>query len=187
MSQPQAVSRDDVLYAFAVEDDLGRETLMQYLATYPEYAQDLVDLSRELARSISDEPMSQADEQRVGIAITRLRTGAAKLSPRTLALQKFNAAASVLGIPPLAMMGFRERRVDPDTVPTPFLRRLAQALETTLEDLRVFLSQPATVSATRQNKSRVKPSRASKVSFEQLLLDAGVAPDRLKALLEQDE
>ncbi len=35
MSQPQAVSRDDVLYAFAVEDDLGRETLMQYLATYP--------------------------------------------------------------------------------------------------------------------------------------------------------
>jgi hypothetical protein len=187
MTQSQAISRDDVLYAFAVEDDVGRETLLRYLATYPEYALDLVDLSRELTRSISEEPLSQADEQRVDSAIARLRSGKLKPPPRTLAPQIFNAAANRLDIPLLAMVAFRERRVDLSTVPTRFLRALAQALETTLDDLRAFLSQPATVSATRQSKSRVQPAAPSKVSFEKILQDAGVTPERRQALLKQDE
>lgn len=187
MTQPQAISRDDVLYAFAVEDDVGRETLLRYLATYPEYTLDLVDLSRELTRSNSEAPLSQEDEQRIDSAIARLRNGKLKAPPRALAPQVFNVAANRLDVPLLAMVAFRERRVDLSTVPTRFLRALAQALETTLDDLRTFLSQPATVSTSRQSKSRVQPTAPSKVSFEKILLDAGVPAERRQALLKQDE
>lgn len=185
MSQTQLTSRDDVLYAFAVEEDVGRETLIRYLTTYPEYAHDLVNLSRELIRSISDESLSEAEEQRLDMAVARLQAITVKPISH-LAPQAFNAAADRLEIPLLAMVAFRERRVDLTTVPTRFLTRLAQALETTIDDLRTFLSQPAMVSTARQSKSRVKPTAATKQPFEKVLLDAGVAPERI-ALLKQDD
>ena len=41
-------SREDVLYAFAVEPTSGRETLERYLRDYPEYTTELIDLSYDL-------------------------------------------------------------------------------------------------------------------------------------------
>lgn len=187
MSQPQPISRDEVLYAFAVEDDTGRDTLMRYLATYPQYAHDLLDLSRELARIVPDEPFSEADEQRVDAAVARFRAGAAKSAPVTLAPQAFNAAADRLQLPLLAMVAFRERRVDLASVPERFLERLSRALETTLDELRAFLAQPPMASAARQSKSRIKPVAAIKVPFDKVLRDAGVDSERIHTLVDQGE
>ena len=47
-----APSREDVLDAFAVEPNHERNTLERYLRDYPQYAAELVDLSRELSRVI---------------------------------------------------------------------------------------------------------------------------------------
>lgn len=187
MSQPQPISRDEVLYAFAVEDHTGRDTLMRYLITYPQYAHDLLDLSRELARTVPDKPFSEADERRVDAAVARFRAGVAKSVPVTLASQAFNAAADRLQLPLLTMVAFRERRVDIASVPARFLERLSRALETTLDELLAFLSQPPMVSAARQSKSRVKPVAAIKVPFDKVLRDAGVDPERIQTLIDQGE
>jgi hypothetical protein len=187
MNQSQPMTRDEVLYAFAVEDDGGRDTLMRYLTAYPQYTHDLVDLSRELTRTALDEPLSAADALRVNSAVARYRAGTVKQAPVTLASQAFNVAAERLQLPLFAMLAFRERRVDLASVPARFLERLAGALETSLDQLRAFLSQPAMVSAARQSKSRVKPAAATKVSFEKVLRDAGVEVARVQALIERGE
>lgn len=187
MSQSQPMSRDEVLYSFTVEEDVGRDTLMRYLAAYPQYADDLVDLSRELARPVpDDEPLSETDERRVNAAVARFRSGV-KRTPAPLVPQAFNVAAERLQLPLLAMVAFRERRVDPTSVPVRFLERLARALEITLDELRSFLSQPPMVSVARQSKSRIKPVAATKMPFDKVLRDAGVDSERVQALVERGE
>jgi hypothetical protein len=57
-------SREAVLDAFAVESEPDRSTLERYLRLYPEYAAELVDLSRELSRETSKTAPSAADQAR---------------------------------------------------------------------------------------------------------------------------
>lgn len=66
-------SRELVLDAFAVESEAARSTLERYLQLYPEYAAELVDLSRELSRQASDdvEPLSAADRALIEAAWTK--------------------------------------------------------------------------------------------------------------------
>lgn len=187
MNQSQAMTRDEVLYAFAVEDAGDRDTLMRYLAMYPQYAHDLVGLSRELSRPASHEPLSAADAQSVDAAVARFRAGAGHRAPASFAAQAFNVAAERLQLPRLVLITFRERRVDLASVPARFLERLAGALESTLDQLRTFLSQPSMVSATRQSKSHIKPLAATKVPFEKVLRDAGVEAERVQALIDRGE
>ncbi|WP_438332253.1 hypothetical protein [Burkholderia pseudomallei] len=188
MSHQQPMSRDEVLRAFAVEENSGRDTLVRYLAAYPQYAHDLVDLSRELARAWVDEELFEEDERSVDIAVARFRAGGGlKGAVVTLKPQVFTAAAARLQLPLQAMLAFRERRVDLASVPARFLERLALALQTTLDQLSAFLSQPTLVSAARQSKSNAKPTAAAKVSFEKILLDAGVPQERVQELTERGE
>jgi hypothetical protein len=66
----QRPPREFVLDSFAVESEPGRSTLERYLRLYPEYAGDLIDLSRELSREIyeDDPPLSAADQARIDTA-----------------------------------------------------------------------------------------------------------------------
>lgn len=187
MNQSQAMTRDEVLYDFAMEDAGGRDTLMRYLAMYPQYAHDLVDLSQELTRPVSYEPLSAAELQRANAAVARFRTGAERRASASFAAQTFNVAAERLQLPRLVLISFRERRIDLTSVPTRFLERLAEAMGSTLEQIHTFLSQPPMVSATRQSKSRVKPVAATKVPFEKILRDAGVEAERVQALIDRGE
>lgn len=187
MTPSQPITRDEVLYAFAVEDHGGREILIRYLNEYPQYANALVDLSRELARPELDDSLSSAEDEYMDAAVARFLNKSTKQAPPTLAAQAFNVAAERLQLPLLVMLAFRERRVDLTSVPKRFLERLAEALETSLEQLRMFLSQPAMASATRQSKSRIKPVTATKVPFDKVLRDAGVASDRVYVLVERGE
>lgn len=188
MSHQQPISRDDVLYAFAVEENTGHDTLVHYLKTYPQYANDLVDLSRELNRASIDSDLSEEDERSIDAAVARFRAGGGlKNTAVTLPSQAFTAAAALLQLPIQAMLAFRERRVDLTSVPASFLARLAQALNTSSEQLHEFLSQPPLVSAARQSKSNVKPAAVTKVSFEKILLDAGVQKERVQEFIERGE
>ena len=62
-----------MLDAFAVESEPGRSTLERYLRLYPEYAGELVDLSRELSREVCDDtaPLSAADQALIDDAWTQ--------------------------------------------------------------------------------------------------------------------
>ena len=64
------LSRQEVLDAFAVEAGAGRGTLERYLRAYPQFATELLDLSRMLASQFWDEetPLSQEDEAKIDAA-----------------------------------------------------------------------------------------------------------------------
>ncbi len=190
MSHLMPPSRDEVLRAFAVEVHTGRDTLMRYLTRYPQYTHDLLDLSREMTRTFADNELSEEELRCLDVAVSRFRAGGGLKSAQAelkLEPKAFSAAATHLQLPLQAMLAFRERRIDLATVPARFLERLARELEAPLDQLRVFLSQTPMVSIARESKSSVKPAVAAKVSFEKVLLDAGVPKERTQALIERGE
>ncbi len=72
-SPTQNPSLEDVLGAFSMETNPGRETLEIYLRRYPAFAEALIDLSRELCRALPTtvEPLTAEDEARVDAAWRR--------------------------------------------------------------------------------------------------------------------
>jgi hypothetical protein len=184
-------SREAVLDAFAVENEPGRSTLERYLRLYPEYAAELVDLSCEISREVFDDdaPLSAADRARIDSAWSR---HAAALPAATsdlfsaLALDDWRAIAQRLDVPRQVVTALRERRVSLVSVPPGVLRRLAEAMRTSVPQLRSCwdLSRPVGV---RSYKADGKPVIGEQVTFEQLLIDAGVPAERRARLLAEAE
>lgn len=140
-------SREDVLYAFAVESDPGRDTLERYLRDYPQYADELIDLSYELSREVGEDetPLSNEDLALIDQSWQRHTDTAPKavLDPlSTLSVAEQRDLAQQLDLPRQVITAFREHRVDLDSVPLPFLERLATAMNSTTETLRNALALP---------------------------------------------
>ena len=180
--------RDDVLDAFLLEEDHGRATLERYLRNYPEYAAALIDLSREAARAerTDDIPLTPGEQSRIDAAwIThKAAVPATVTDPLTsMAPEKSKAIAQSLGVPRQVVSCFRDRKVDPNSVPHPFLKKFADILEVAIERLDELLALPAPQKLARSFKADGKPGNAEKASFEQILIDAGVAEDERARLL----
>lgn len=181
-------SREDVLGAFAVEPRSDRQTLERYLREFPTFASELVELSRELTRDLCEDeaPLSTEDQRQVDAAWLRHVDAA----PKSIAdpLASLSAAtlrdvAKQLDVPRQVVTAFRERRVIVTSVPRPFLARFAKALNSAIDDLVGALSlQPAPTMA-RSYKADGKPGANAPVTFEQLLIDAGVPDDRRASLM----
>lgn len=183
-------SKHDVLDAFAVEPDPGRETLERYLRTYPQYASELVDLSRELAlRYPPDEaPPSAEDQAKIDAAWVRHAAAApaAIADPfAALSVQELRDAAERLDVPRQVVTAIRNRRVRLSTVPRRFLARLAEAINSSLDQLVGALSSPWSPEFARSYKSDRKPVPSEAVSFEQALIDAGVPEDKRAQLMSE--
>lgn len=194
-------TREEVLDSFAVEPNPGRDTLERYLRTYPAFAADLVDLARELSRSVApdDAPLSSADLARIDAAWHRhfapVQRAASVPSPAlkqvtdpfaTLSVADLRTVARDLGVPRQVLTAFRERRVDLASVPSAFLMRLAAAVRSTHEALAAALAGPPAVDPAWSYKSNTKPSAEELIPFERLLRDAGV-PDADRAALLKEE
>lgn len=185
-------TREEVLDAFAVELNHGRETLEQYLRDFPEFSNELVDLSRELGRIyIEDEkPMPAQEQALIDAAWQRhmpIETKSLKDPLADLSVSQLREVASKLDVPRQVVTAFRERRVIVEFVPRRFLTRLAGALNDTVDLLIAALTIPAAPSLARSYKADGKPSAESAVSFERLLIDAGVAEDKRALLLTDDK
>lgn len=187
-SQPSA-TRDDVLRAFAVDFGEGPAVLSRYLTDFPQYAVDLVDLSRELTRSeVVEESLTEEDVLDVRRGLDRFRRKRKQnVEVPDLQPKAFLDAAKQLNLPLQVMMAFRERRVELVSVPIRFRCALADALRTTRTGLENFLALPPQVAAARANKSSVKPVAAEKVSFERILIDAAVASERVAELIYTED
>ncbi|MCE9671831.1 hypothetical protein LY474_28895 [Myxococcus stipitatus] len=183
-------SRDDVLDAFAVELNPGRETLERYLRDYPDLTSELVDLSRELSRPVCEDegPLAPEDEALIDAGWSRHRGATPKpVSPfDALSLDELRDLAKRLEVPRQVITAFRERRVDVASVPRRFLTRLAAALNSTPDLLVSTLRPQYTPELDRSYKSNTKPMVAAPVSFERLLIDAGVPEERRAGLMADD-
>jgi hypothetical protein len=179
---------DDVLSAFAVEADHNRPTLERYLRDYPQYAAELVDLSQALACDlpVSTAPLSGEDQSLIDAAWERHigRVSDPGDPFVSLTLVQWRAAASHLNLPRQIMAAFRERRVIVTSVPGPILERLAAVMNTTVDWWRDALARPPMlVPELRRYKADTQPAVDSQVTFERLLADAQITPERRASLL----
>lgn len=188
-SPTQNPSLEDVLGAFSVELDPGRETLTLYLRRYPQFAEPLIDLSRELNRVLPGgaAPHTTEDKARIEAAWRRhvkaLRPQAQPDLFAALSTQELRDLSKALDVPRQVLTAFRDRRVILDSVPRHFFSRLAAAIHQPLDQLAASLAPIAQPTPARSYKSDVKPTAGEPVTFERILIDAGVPADRRAQLL----
>lgn len=186
------MSRQEVLAAFAVEPEAGRETLERYLSAYPQFATELLDLSRMLASRFWDEetPLSQEDEARIDAAwLSHAAAGPAAVTDpfSSLSIPELREISTRLGVPRQVITAFRNRRVILSTVPPRFLERLAELVNTSMEQFVRTLSLPISQEAAQSYSSEHKPAPTEAVSFEQVLVDAGVPEDQRGQLMSETD
>ncbi|WP_318765075.1 hypothetical protein [Agrobacterium fabrum] len=184
-------SREAVLDAFAVESEPDRSTLERYLRLYPEYATELVDLSRELSREIPEDeaPLSVADQALVDAAWSQH----AKALPATasdpfaaLTADDWRTVAHHLDVPRQVITALRERRVSLLSVPRQFLQNLAVAMRCSVTQLELSWGNAPLV-AGRSYKADGKPNAGEQVTLEKVLIDASVPVEkRARLLVEAD-
>jgi hypothetical protein len=177
------VPLEDVLLAFSVEPVHDRATLERYLNHYPQFADDLVDMSHELriggggvSGILEDEATFQrALKQFVGAAAQVSGTAANPFDAfRGLA---FAELADTLRVPRSILIAFRDRLVIESSVPPAFAARIARSARTTVAGLMAHLQQPPILAATANYKADQKPSASGKVGLDALLDASGVTPE----------
>ena len=182
-------SRQDVLDAFAVEPDTGRATLERYLRDYPQFATELLDLSRMLASPFWDEETPLSSEDRAKIDAAWLRHAAAVPNPvadpfSSLSPRDHRKIAERLGVPRQVLTALRHRRVILSTVPGPFLARpCGPHQHLARSNLSGFCRSPPLLEPARSYSSERKPVTSEAVSFEQVLIDADVPEDKRAELM----
>ena len=187
MTDPRTSRLEDVLDAFTLEEAHAKATLDRYLTTYPQFAGELVDLSRELMQADpADDELSAADLAMIDAgwlkhAAAQPKTAADPFA--TLSPTRSREIATEMGVPRQVVTSFRERRIQPASVPRGFLRRLAGAVAISPDDLFAWLLPPPAPAFARSYRADAQPTAATQVSFERVLIDAGVAEDERARLL----
>jgi hypothetical protein len=188
MSGPAKPTREEVLDAFSVEKRADPETLEHYLRTYPDFAEDLIDLSWQLnsVTTQEEEPLTSMDTAKIETAWSIYRSSSASLKPdpfAALSATELRSAALNLGVPRQVLSAFREHRVLLSTVPKRFLSRLAATLNTSVETiLSLGPTSSLNFEMSRAYKADSKPKIAEQVSFVRLLTDAGVTDEKIRDL-----
>jgi len=180
-------SREAVLDAFAVETEPGRSALEHYLRLYPEYAGELVDLARELSRAAFEDtaPLSIADQALIGAAWSQHAAAMPAVVSDPLAaltVDDWRAVAQRLDVPRQVVTALRERRVALASIPGGFLAKFAEAVRSSVAQLQSSWG-PVRLAVARSYKADSKPAVGEQVTFEQVLIDAGVTAEKRARLL----
>jgi len=183
---------DEVLAAFAVEPSPGRETLERYLRRYPQFAAALVDLSRELHREAPADagPQSAEDQARIDAAWHRHLEAGTQVHAdpfAALSVDQLRALAKTLDVPKQVITAFRDGKVILASVPRRFLAQLAAALNRSIDALLPALPVSGALDPARSYKADVKPAGSEPVTFECILMDAGVPEEKRARLLAESD
>ena len=178
--------RTEVLEEFALEAERDPQALERYIERYPDLANDLVDLARELMRPVptNPRPLSRSEEALVEACWQHYSTGPSA-SPATVetatkpvlrgrAVQDVRDIARKLGLPRQVFTALREGRVIFATIPERFLEMLATAAGATVDAARAELNLSTPLASGGSFKADKKLSQPKQVSFEQVLIEAGV-------------
>jgi hypothetical protein len=185
--------KEDVLLAFAIEDQHDGATLERYLAQYPELADDLIDLSNELRLGRAFGPTDVAPENSADVdaAFNELLNAAPDpahvpnlFSPYTG--QAFAELARALNLPRSFLQPFRDRLVDPVSIPSRFIQRFANATRNNASLAKQYFAQPPVADAALNFKSDGKPGAPSQVRFADLVAATSSLTDEQRSILEED-
>jgi hypothetical protein len=190
-------SAEDVLFAFSVEPIHDRQTLERYLRSYPQFADDLLDLSHELRISANlgatdvlaeDEVSFQAAWQQYAAVVPQSVPSASvgNLFNRFKG-KAFVALAEALLIPRSVLVALRDRLIVPSSIPTGFIRRFAQAAGATIDEVQQYLALPPVTSAAVNFKADQKPETEAQITFETLLAQSNLTAEQGAALQKDIE
>lgn len=192
-SNSPAMSVEDVLDQFMMENKHDGDTLERYIRAHPQFAVQLIDLSMLITSPDveNDSPLSATDLSRIDAAwITHSAAGPARSANddpfATLTGARGKAMSITLGVPRQVITCFRERKIDPATVPAPILRHFANEFELPMAHVIAAMQLPAQVSTARSYKADGKPGTGGQISFERVLIDAGVSDADRARLLADD-
>jgi len=182
---------EDILDAFAMEATHAKATLDRYLTAHPQFAADLIDLSRELLRAEvpADVDLAPGDAAKIDAAWARHAAARPQLAAdpfAALSPTRSREVATELGVPRQVIAAFRERRIELASVPGAFLRRLAGALAASFDDFVAWMTPPPGNALARSYRSDGQPNAAAQVSFERILIDAGVSEADRASLLRDE-
>lgn len=169
-------SRENVLYAFAVETHHDRETLDRYIAQYPDLKSELTELAWELRISEDDLDMAPEliDDPGLNSAWNTFQAAGAASSQSINPFSQFQgkrfaSLCKSLGLPKAFVVAIRNRQVEFESIPERFLVAASTALGATLEDLKTFLRKSPNVAGALEFKADKKPQIAGKVTFQELI------------------
>jgi hypothetical protein len=180
----------DVLDEFMMEEGQGSEVLARYVQEYPQFATQLIDFSILAASDDDDDQneLSAIDQSRIDaawIAFSAIDTNDTPASDPLAKLSgsKGKSVAEALGVPRQVVSCFREHKVIATSVPHDVLQIFADELEVPTAHVIAAMSRQFGGFGGRQFKAYGKPSTGEQVSFEQVLIDAGVSEaDRSRLL-----
>ncbi|WP_374282680.1 hypothetical protein [Novosphingobium sp.] len=195
-ANPQPLTLDAVLDLFQAEGVHDGDVLRQYVEDYPQYATQLIDFSQLLAAPEHEDesPLSATDESRIDAAwIThKAATPSEPAGEDPLARLTGDIGkdlARKLGVPRQVITCLREHRVLASSLPDTILGNLSDALDLPPAHVIAAMRQPPIPMTTgRSYKSGRPPGSAEQMTFEQILIDAGVSEaDRSKLLAGSGE
>jgi len=181
-------NRYDILGVFSVEPVMDRATLERYIQAYPEHAAALIDLAheRDVIAQAQDVALTAQDEVLINAAWLKhasIVPAETSTALRRLTVDKQRELASALTVPRQVITAFRDGKILLESVPRKFLQRFAKILGETSYDLMVSLTAPPPTTA-KSFKADDKPEETGQVTFEQVLIEAGVDPDTRARLLD---
>jgi hypothetical protein len=193
-TRPTPTALDDVLDLFQMEEVHCGDVLVRYVEAHPQFALQLIDLSRLLATPEAEdqEPLSALEKSRIDAAWIVHKAAGPSLTHGANPLDALvgdrgKALAATLGVPRQVVTCLRERKVDPAKTPRLILRTLGDTLTIPEAHLIAAMRQPHASASRRSFKADGKPGAAEQVSFEQVLIDAGVSDsDRARLLADGD-
>lgn len=181
--------QERLLETFALAYRADKDQLVKYCVDYPDYASDFIGLAHEIALQSSlstDAPLSSEDEAWIAEACSA-RKAPTKDVFSLVPARKYAGIREALGVPGVVINAFRDRLVAVATVPMTFLEDLADELGSTVLAVVRYLEGPPKISLATSHKSDDAPEASKeKMSFNQILEDAGVPSERRRKLLGSD-
>lgn len=193
--------KDEVLYAFSVEPNRDATTLGKYLEAFPEYREDLINLSIELFFEPKQEDVFIETTVTVGEGANRAwEKFQSKLSASdpifapepiynplaSLDRQSFSKLAKSLGINRLFLSLLRDNSIRYSSIPKGFIQLLAEAVNVNVNVMVDALNRSASISSTQSFKADCKPSITEPVSFEEAIELSNLSEEQ-KAVLRAFE
>lgn len=193
-SNAPPLTLEAVLDLFQMEKVHDGDVLKRYIQSHPQFALQLIDLSRLIATpDVEDEtPLSATEQSRIDAAWIVHKAAGPEMPPTgdplaALVGERSKALAVKLGVPRQVVTCFREHKVKAPSVPGHVLKDVAEILGIPAAHVIAAMQRPPSVATGRSYKAGGKPGSGEQHTFEQVLLDAGVSEaDRARLLADGD-
>lgn len=185
--------KEDILYAFAVEPEHTPDVLKDYVERYPQYRNELIDLSIEIQSNpiaedtVEPGAISENAHQAWAVFQTKVSDQSTANSSVRSPLQNldtkgFGEAAQRLNVTKVFLIRLRDCTIDYATIPQRFVQALAETVNVSVDVMSDSLDSSATISPAQSFKSDQKPAATQTMSFEEAIEASGHSEEQKAAL-----